>query len=208
MNGWTTPLRLAFGAFLVLHGLNHFFALLYAEPGGTMPLAVQLMSAFRHSHLLDVVMGIQIAAGVLIVGGLAVPFALAAAMPISVCALFWALGLEHDPLWSALALLAIAADAALMLAYLPAYRGVLERRALALGEGPTPGDNYDGVYMHIGPREGLRTARYAAAAAIVLAALVFYAYFVPSATGRFAMYVILVPALLLMVRGAGVSRRA
>ncbi|MEO6389240.1 MAG: hypothetical protein ABIT16_05955 [Croceibacterium sp.] len=207
MTRWQTPLRFAFGLFLVLNALNHYLGAPLPEPVGSQPLAAQLLTALHHSRLYDVAMGFELTAGILLLVGSAEPFALAVAMPIQVCALFWALVLEHSPLWSALALLALLANAALMWANLPAYRGVLQRRALAQSEGPELGDNYDGLYMHVGKRERLTLGQFVAAATVLLAALIFYWYFVPSITGTFARFVILVPAVLLLLRAAGVKRR-
>jgi hypothetical protein len=206
MSDWRTGLRLVFGGFLLLHGANHFLGLV-PEPQGTQPLAVQLMAAFEHSRLLDVVMAFQAAAGLLILAGVLVPFALAVSMPIAVCALFWALILEHDPLWSVLALAALASNAVLMFANLDAYRGVLQRRALAAGEGPLAGEHYDGVYMN--PAGRLAPAPFAAGLAVLLAALAFYWFLVPSATGTFAMLAIGIAGVLLLVAGVrGMGARA
>jgi hypothetical protein len=54
-------------------------------------------------------------------------------MPISVCAAFWAV-LDHQLLGLSLGLAAIALNGLLMLAYVDYYKGVLQRRALAVGE--------------------------------------------------------------------------
>ena len=126
--------RLVFGAWLLANGANHFFLHLYPEPTGHEPLAMQLMAALVHSHLLDVAMIIQLAAGALILTGFFVPVALCVAAPISTCAAFWAVVLEHEPLGAVLALAAFALNGLLMLAYVDYYGGVLQRRALTLGE--------------------------------------------------------------------------
>ncbi|MEO6041982.1 MAG: hypothetical protein ABIP41_08780 [Croceibacterium sp.] len=207
MKGPILALRLAFGAPLVLFAANHLFLAVFPEPGGTQPLAVQLMGAFQRSHLFDVAMGIALVAGLLIMAGIAVPFALAVTMPIEVCALYWALVLEHDPLWSALALAALAANAALMLTQLEAYRGVLQRRALAAGEDADPAGHYDGLFMN--PSARTPAGPLLAALAVLLAALAFYWWWVPSRTGHFAMLVLLVPAALLLLGGVrGMGKRA
>jgi len=96
-------------------------------------LAVQLMNGVMNSHLLDVVMGIELVCGALILIGVFVPAALCVVMPLSVCAAFWAL-LDHQPLNLLLGLGAIALNGLLMLAYLDYYKGVLQRDALAIGE--------------------------------------------------------------------------
>jgi uncharacterized membrane protein YphA (DoxX/SURF4 family) len=125
--------RVIFGAWMVIAGINHFFVSLYPMSGGTAPLAVQLMTALVDSKLLDVVVGIQLVTGALILAGIFVPLALCVVMPLTVCATFWEL-LDHQPLGVLLGLAALALNGLLMLAYIDDYKGVLQRRALALGE--------------------------------------------------------------------------
>jgi hypothetical protein len=134
MMALVTAGRLLFGAFLVANGLNHFFLGLWAEPMGHEPLAVQLMDAFVHSGLLHVAMAIELATGALILAGVLVPLALCIVMPVSTCALFWAVVLAQDAGIGALALVAFGLNGLLMLAYLPWYRDALARQALTLGE--------------------------------------------------------------------------
>jgi len=126
--------RVVFGAWLLASGLNHFILPLWPEPAGTQPLAVELMTALRDSRLIDVTYAVQVVAGVLILTGICVPFALCAAMPVSVGAAFWTVVLEHQPLGAALGLLAVALNALLMFACLDYYRGVLQRHSLSYGE--------------------------------------------------------------------------
>ena len=125
--------RVVFGVWMLFNGINYFFVPLYALPSGHEPLAVQLMAGLEHSHLLAVVMGIELVTGALILVGVFVPAALCVVMPISVCAAFWAL-LDHQPLALVLGLAAIALNGLLMLAYIGYYQGVLQRHALAVGE--------------------------------------------------------------------------
>jgi uncharacterized membrane protein YphA (DoxX/SURF4 family) len=127
--------RVIFGAWMVITGINYFFVSLYPMPAGETPLAVQLMNGLVNSRLLDVVVAIQLVTGVLILIGVWTPLALCVLMPISVCAAFWAL-LDHQPLTLFLGLAAIALNGLLMLAYIDYYQGVLQRRALAIGEAP------------------------------------------------------------------------
>ena len=127
-------LRLIFGAWMLVNGVNHFFFPLYPEPMGHEPLSIQLMDAFVHSRLLDVAMAMQLVGGALILAGVLVPLAACLLMPVSTCAVYWSVILEHEPLGAVLALAAFALNGLLMLAYLDYYRGVLERRAVALGE--------------------------------------------------------------------------
>ena len=127
-------IRVVFGAWMLANGANHFFISLYPEPVGHEPLAIQLMAALQHSRLLDVAMVIQMAAGALILVGVLVPVALCVVTPINVCAVYWSLILDHQPLGAVLSLAALALNGLLMLAYIDYYKGVLERRALTLGE--------------------------------------------------------------------------
>jgi uncharacterized membrane protein YphA (DoxX/SURF4 family) len=125
--------RLIFGAWMLLNGINYFFVALYPMPSGHEPLAIQLMTGLGNSHLLDVVIGIELVAGALILIGVFVPAALCVVMPLSVCAAFWAL-LDHQPVSLILGLGALALNGLLMLAYIDYYKGVLQRHALAVGE--------------------------------------------------------------------------
>ena len=126
--------RLIFGAWMLANGANHFFGPVYPEPTGHEPLAIQLMAALVHSRLFDVAMAIQLVTGALILTGFIVPAALCVVAPISTCAVYWSVVLGHEPLGAGLALAAFALNGLLMLAYLDYYKGVLQRRALTLGE--------------------------------------------------------------------------
>jgi uncharacterized membrane protein YphA (DoxX/SURF4 family) len=127
--------RLIFGAWMLVNGINYFFLPTFPLPMGHTPLAMQLMTGLMNSHLLDVVVGIELVTGALILIGVFVPAALCVVMPLSVCAAFWAL-LDHTPLNLLLGLGALALNGLLMLAYLDYYKGVLQRHALAIGEEP------------------------------------------------------------------------
>ena len=127
--------RVVFGAWMLANGVNHFIGTpLYAEPVGHEPLAMQLMAAFQHSKMFDVAMVMELVTGALILIGALVPVALAVVMPVSVCAAYWAVILDHQPVEAVLALAAVALNAALCLAYLDYYQDMLKRRALTLGE--------------------------------------------------------------------------
>jgi hypothetical protein len=92
------------------------------------------MTAFVHSHLFDVAMTIELVAGVLLLTGFFVPVALCVLMPVSTCAVYWAVVLDHQPLGAVLSLVAFALNGLLMVACLDYYRDALQRRALAYGE--------------------------------------------------------------------------
>jgi hypothetical protein len=126
--------RIVFGAWMLANGANHFFLPLWAEPIGHEPLALQLMNALVHSGLLDIAMAIQLVTGALILAGVLVPVALCVVMPVSTCALYWSVVLDHQPLGSLLSIAAFALNGLLMLAYFDYYAGARQRHALSLGE--------------------------------------------------------------------------
>ena len=127
-------LRIVFGAWMLASGVNHLFFNLWPEPAGHEPLAIQLMAALNHSGLLNVASIIQLVAGALILVGVFTPAALCVVMPVSVCAAYWALVLDHQPIGAALAVAAAGLNGLLLLAYLDYYKGMLQRRALTFGE--------------------------------------------------------------------------
>jgi len=189
--------RVILGIWMVANGVNYFLLHFWAVPVGHEPLAVQLMAAFQHSGLLTVAMIIQTVTGVLILAGLFVPAALCVLMPVSTCALYWSLVLEHRPLGALLALLVFALNGLLMIACLDRYRGVLERHATTLGE--SPGSNvFDALFASPGGRTS--RSHFIPALVTLLLAVAFYAYFVKSRTGTFCLLVLLYPALVLLAR--------
>ena len=64
---------------MLVNGIDFFFVSLYPLPTGHEPLAVQLMTGLVNSHLLDVVIAIQLVTGALILIGVFVPAALRSA---------------------------------------------------------------------------------------------------------------------------------
>jgi uncharacterized membrane protein YhaH (DUF805 family) len=188
--------RLIFGAWMLANGISYFFASLHPMPAGHAPLAMQLMTALDHSNLLDVVMGIQLVTGAFILAGIFVPLALCVVMPISVCAAYWGVILEHRPLAAVLALAAIALNGLLMLAYIDYYKGILQRRALAVGE--TLRTNFDALYMN----PGERTARgdFIGALVPLLAVFALYYFVVTSRNGQWCEVVLIYPAIVLHAR--------
>jgi uncharacterized membrane protein YhaH (DUF805 family) len=126
--------RVVFGVWMLANGVNHFFVHLYPEPVGHEPLAIQLLTAFQHSRLFDVAMAMELVAGLLILAGVIVPVALCVITPVNVCAVYWALILDHQPLMALLAVVALALNGLLMLAYIDYYKDMLQRTALSFGE--------------------------------------------------------------------------
>jgi putative oxidoreductase len=190
--------RLVFGAWMLANGINHFFFPLWPEPVGHEPLAMQLMAALVHSQLFDVAMAIQLVAGALILGGILVPVALCVVMPVTTCALYWSVILEHRPLGTVLALAAFALNGLLMLGNLDYYKSVLQRYAPMLGEGSSGGNVFEAVYVHV---RGRTTRNQFVPALITLVAVAaFYVYMVTGRTSKWCLLVLLVPGIILLAR--------
>lgn len=203
-------LRLLLGAVMVVTAVQYFLPpLLTALPTieWSDPMAVRLMTAFDRSGLLAVAQFIHLVCGALLLSNRAVPFALAALLPVNVCGAFISLFVEVDPILAVLAVLIIALNAGLMLAYLPAYRGVLQGGHLADGEGPEAGQNYESLYAN--PLADAPAAAYLPAALVLIAALAFYRFVVPFANGTTGLVTLAVPAVLLAAGWTrALSRRA
>jgi uncharacterized membrane protein YhaH (DUF805 family) len=189
--------RLVFGAWMLANGANYFFVSVFPGPIGHAPLAVQLMEALIHSRLLDVAMAIQLVTGALILAGVFVPAALCVVMPISVCAAYWSVILEHQPLQAVLALAALALNGLLMWAYFDYYQGVLERRVVTLGEA-NEGTSYESFFAN----PSGRTSRGAFVRALVplLAVAALYFLLVRNRNGDWVLVTLLFPAMVLQAR--------
>jgi len=192
--------QVVFGAFMVISGANRLFGPWLPVPVGHTPLATELMAALVDSRLIDVVAGIQLVTGALILANRFVPLALCVVMPLSVCAAFWAVILDGTLAGSAVALVALAVNAALMLAYLGAYRPMLKRRALAAFEEPGDGRSYDTLYAI--PLGTVGAARFGVAALLLLLVAAFYHYLVTGGTAFYALLTLAYPAATLLARMA------
>jgi uncharacterized membrane protein YhaH (DUF805 family) len=190
--------RVIFGAWMLANGANHFFFSLWPMPTGHEPLAIQLMSALVHSHLIDVAMAIELVTGALILSGFFVPVALCVVMPVSTCALYWSAILDHQPLGAVLALVAFALNGLLMLAYIDYYRGALQRHALPLGESSGERMLFDSVY--VSPNGRSSRGEFVVALITLLAVVVFYVLLVPGRSGLWSLAVLLFPAVILHAR--------
>ncbi len=189
--------RLVFGAWMLVSGVNHFWVPLYPQPTGHAPLALLLMAALVHSRLLDVAMAIQLVTGALILAGVFVPVALCVVMPICVCAVYWAVILDHQLVGAVSALAAFALNGLLMLAYLDYYKGVLKRRAVTLGEAMDT-ESYEASFAN---PDG-RTSRGGFVRALVplLAVTAFYYFLVKGRNGEWVLVTLLFPAMMLQAR--------
>ena len=199
--------RLVLGVWLAVNGLNHFTGALYPDPTGHTPLAMELMRGLSHSHLLDVAMAIQLATGALIVAGAFVPLALTVAIPVNVCAAYWAVILEHQPLGALLALAVVALNAVLMVAYLDAYRDMLRPRALAIGERAEEGRNFDTLFAL--PLGRISSAQFLQGLGPLVAAALFYYFLIYGRPMLFGLLVLTYSTLVLVARLAqGMNRRS
>jgi uncharacterized membrane protein YhaH (DUF805 family) len=188
--------RLVFGAWMLLNGANYLFFSFWPMPAGHEPLATQLMDALVHSRLLDVAMTIQLVTGALILTGFFVPVALCVVMPISTCALYWSVILDHQPLGVVLSIAAFALNGLLMLAYLEYYKAVLHRSALMLGE--TGRSSFDLLFAKLNGRTSRN--QFIPAAITLVAVIVFYAYLVPGRSGQWSLLVLVIPGVVLLAR--------
>jgi hypothetical protein len=191
-------LRLLLGAVMVVTSLRYFLPPLMPfvpEASWSDPMAVRLISGFDQSGLLAVAKFIHLIAGLLLLTNRAVPFALAALMPVNVCGLFISLFIEGDPLVATLAVLTVALNAVLMLAYLPYYQGLLQAGQLADGEGLEDGRNYESVFVN--PMGTASPASYAAAAVVLVSALAFYKFVVPFSNGTTGLVTLAIPSVIL-----------
>jgi uncharacterized membrane protein YhaH (DUF805 family) len=186
-----------FGAWMLANGINHFFFPLWPEPVGHEPLAMQLMAAFVHSGLFDVAMAIQLVGGALILGGVFVPAALCVVMPVSTCALYWSVILEHRPLGAVLAVAAFALNGLLMLGNLDHYKGVLQRFVPTLGE-HAGGTLFESLFVRLGGRTS--RDQFVPALITLLAVAGFYIYVVTGRTAQWCLLVLLFPAVVLLAR--------
>jgi uncharacterized membrane protein YhaH (DUF805 family) len=190
--------RLIFGAWMLASGINHFFYPLWTLPSGHEPLAIQLMAALSHSGLLGVAATIQLVTGALMLTGLWVPVALCVVMPISTCALYWAVILDHQPLGAALASAAFALNGLLMLAYIEYYRGALQRHALTFGEASAPGKSFD--FLYVNPNGRTSRGQFVAALVTLLAAAAFYAFVVTGLTAHWCLLMLVFPGAIVHAR--------
>lgn len=188
--------RLIFGAWMLANGANYLFSSMWSTPPGHEPLAAQLMAALIHTRLLDVAMVIQLVTGALILSGVFVPVALCVVMPVTTCALYWALILDHQPLRALLAILAYALNGLLMLAYIDYYGQVLKRHALMFCDAAR--QSFDAQYVNAAGRTS--RGEFAAALVTLLAVVAFYCLVVTGRTAQWCVLVLLFPAVVLHAR--------
>ena len=93
-----------------------------------------------------------------------------------------------------------AVNGLLMLAYLPYYKGVLERQPLAAGEESGSAMNYDGLFLN--PNGQTPRAQYIPAMIVVVLTLLFYNYMVGGGgrNAQFCMLTLMYPLFVLLAR--------
>ena len=198
MNRALDALRVLLGVVMVASALRYFLPSLLPFvpiPHWQDPMSVRLMFEFDRSGLLGVAKSIHLVAGALLILNRGVPFALAALVPVNLNGTFISLFVEGEPLFATLAVLIMAANALLMFAYLPWYRGVLEPGQLADGEGPEDGNNYASLYVN--PMSNAPASAYPLAALVLLAAIAFYWFVVLGLNSTTGLVVLAIPTVLL-----------
>lgn len=117
-------LRLAFAAWMIPAGVNHFFQI-FPQPMGRQPLSQELIVALIDSHLFDLVKAVELLAGLAVLIGFHAPLALLICMPVSFTVFYWDAPLEG---WDSRAALfgygTFACNLLLCVAYIRSYRSM------------------------------------------------------------------------------------
>ena len=193
-------LRIVLGVVLVITAFGYFtpFLVTFAPPHDFAdPMAARLVGTLDASGLMAVGKFVQLAGGALLLVNRATPFALAALLPVGVCAAFIAVVLEGDVPLALAALGLLALTALLALAYLPYYAAMLGAGQLADGERAEPGAHYASLFVN--PLSGAPAVAYLPAALVLAAAAAFYWHVVPGLNGTTGLAVLAFPALALAV---------
>lgn len=192
--------RLVLGGLLVFSGINYFAGELVPLPAGSTPLSVQLVDAMRMSGLLDVVMGIQLVAGVLILAGPLMPVALAAVLPIGIALFYWAALVDYSIVWSLVSLVMAALTLLLMFALLPVYATIFDFYALAAGED----DEIRYERRFSWPLGGVLPHQWIVGMAMIGVVGAFYNQFVPESLAFYCISVLIYPVIVItgkMIQG-------
>lgn len=197
-------LRVVLGVVMVVTALDWFAPFLMPFMPDTAfsdPMAARIVDVLTISGLLAVAKFIQLAGGGLLILNRAAPFALAAMLPVNVCATFVALFLEGNALLAVLALALLALNSLLMLAHLPYYHGVLQSGrtggGLADGESEEEGKYYNSLFAN--PLSGAPAKAYVGGIAVWAAAMWFYWYVVPGLNSGTGMVTLAWPGVILLV---------
>jgi len=200
-------LRLALGIIMVPTALAYFLPDLLPwvrTATWAAPMSVRLMDSLDASGLLAVAKFIQLTGGLALLLNRAVPFALAAMAAVNVCGAFVAVLIEGAPMLGTMALGGLALNAVLMFAYLPAYHAMLAAGAVADGEKPEAGANFESLFVN--PLGGASRKALLIALVPLAGAAWFFWDVVPFANGTMGLYVLVLPALAWAVNMARASR--
>lgn len=191
-----TPARLLLGLLLLAEAAIHFAGGWVPFPVAGTPMALELLEGLHISALLDVAMGLQVVVGIALLAGRFTPLALAAVMPVLICALYWAVMLEGEPGWMTLTALMTGLATLLMFAHLPAYAAMLQPVPLASGE--TEAERYERRYAW--PVGQTAPAAFALALVPLALAAAFYHFIVPSMLAFYCLVVLIYPLGVLVLR--------
>jgi uncharacterized membrane protein YhaH (DUF805 family)/uncharacterized membrane protein YphA (DoxX/SURF4 family) len=125
--------RLWYAAWMIPAGLEHFIHI-FPQPGyyTTRPLAHEMLFALLHSHLFDVVKGVELITGIAVLLGFFTPLMLLVCMPVAICVFWWDAPLST---WNYGSVLAggrvLASDVLLCVAFFSCYRAMFSLRPKA-----------------------------------------------------------------------------
>jgi uncharacterized membrane protein YhaH (DUF805 family)/uncharacterized membrane protein YphA (DoxX/SURF4 family) len=123
--------RLWYAAWMIPAGLEHFIHI-FPQPGyyTTRPLAHEMLFALLHSHLFDVVKGVELLTGIAVLLGFFTPLMLLVCMPVAFCVFWWDAPLST---WNYGSVMAggrvLASDVLLCVAFISCYRAMFPLRA-------------------------------------------------------------------------------
>ena len=163
-------------------------------------MSLRLMGQLDASGLLAVAKFIQLVGGLALLLNRAVPFSLAAMMCVNVCGAFVAVLIEGSAPLALLALGVLALNVLLMVAYLPAYGGMLASGAIADGESREPGANYESLFVN--PMSGATRNQCLVGLLPLFAAAAFFWHIVPGFNSVTGLLVLMVPTAALLANAA------
>jgi uncharacterized membrane protein YhaH (DUF805 family)/uncharacterized membrane protein YphA (DoxX/SURF4 family) len=145
--------RLWYAAWMIPAGLEHFIHI-FPQPGyyTTRPLAHEMLFALLHSHLFDVVKGVELITGIAVLLGFFTPLMLLVCMPVAICVFWWDAPLSA---WNYGSVLAggrvLASDVLLCVAFVSCYRAMfpLRPKAPAMAQLVLVGRTIFGAWMLI-----------------------------------------------------------
>lgn len=135
MGGFTIIVYAAqffFGGWFLAHGANHWLHF-FPQPTGSSPISSELIGALIHSGLFDIVKGVEVIAGVLMLANIFVPLAIVLSVPVALSIAHLNL-IENDDLFSRVtAIIIFALLAILALGYLDRFLPMLRMNNPAPG---------------------------------------------------------------------------